>query len=173
MIIYAGIGARKTPPNILSKMQSAAKAMATMGFLLRSGGSAGADEAFEIGCDLGGGEKEIFLPYQGFRKNHSPNYIVTKEARMLAAKFHPNWPVVGPVGRDFLGRDCYEVLGFDLDTPATFVLCYTPDGKEVGGTGQTLRVAKHYNIPILNFGDTSDDDISDFIFAVNEKGTAS
>lgn len=38
-------------------------------------------------------------------------------------------------------------------------MCWTPEGKITGGTGQALRIAKHYEIPILNFGSNSLDKI--------------
>ena len=34
--------------------------------------------------------------------------------------------------------------------PSNFVVCYTPDGKASGGTGQAIRIAEYYNIPIYN-----------------------
>lgn len=171
-IIYAGIGARKTPSDVCTKMRNAAKAMANLGFTLRSGGAEGADIAFEEGHDLGdvsGDHKEIFLPYKGFRKNDSPNFTVTREARLVAKEFHPYWANLGCLGRDFMGRNAYQILGLDLKTPCHFVLCWTPDGKASGGTGQAIRHANSLEIPVLNFKTHSDDEISDFIFAINER----
>lgn len=171
-IIYAGIGARSTPPDVLEKMRKAAKAMAGMGFVLRSGGARGADTAFYEGvCEKTdpAGHAEIFLPYDGFNGHRYDGTVFigppNKEARLLASKFHPNWPVLGCRGRDFMARNAYQVLGYDLDRPCDFILCWTPNGKVVGGTGQALRMAKEYDIPVINFGNSSDDDISDFIFA--------
>jgi predicted Rossmann fold nucleotide-binding protein DprA/Smf involved in DNA uptake len=46
---YAGIGARSTPPQILSVMTRLASKLEGMGYTLRSGGAAGADTAFERG----------------------------------------------------------------------------------------------------------------------------
>lgn len=47
-------------------------------------------------------------------------------------------------------RNCYQVLGADLRTPTQFVICWTPRGSGEGGTGQALRIAKAYNIPIFD-----------------------
>lgn len=152
MIYYAGIGARDTPSSILEAMGRAATSMAKAGLTLRSGGAEGADESFEHGCDLGGGNKEIFLPWQGFRKNSSPLFGTTREARLLAKEFHPNWANVSCSGRDFHGRNVYQILGQDLNTPSAFVICWTADGKVKGGTGQALRMAEHFKIPIFNLG---------------------
>ena len=44
----------------------------------------------------------------------------------------------------------YQVLGEDLQTPTSFIVCWTKDGKASGGTGQALRVAKKYDIPVFN-----------------------
>ena len=43
---YAGIGARATPPPILSLMTRAAFALCKRGYVLRSGRAIGADSAF-------------------------------------------------------------------------------------------------------------------------------
>lgn len=168
-IIYAGIGSRHTPASVLDKMRAAARAMGKMGFKLRSGGAAGADEAFETGCISVDGLKEIFLPWKGFRQNSSGFYGSTLEARRIAREFHPNWAGLGCRGRDFHARNVYQILGPSLDRPADFVLCWTPEGKVVGGTGQALRMAAHFQIPIVNFGNQSDDDISDFILEVESR----
>lgn len=126
--------------------------MAQENHTLRSGGARGADTAFESGCDAGSGWKEIYLPYAGFNKNQSPLFEVTTEARKLARLFHPKWELLGNVGRDFMGRNCYQVLGKDLRTPTDFIICWTEGGKIKGGTGQALRMAEHYHIPVFNMG---------------------
>lgn len=169
MIYYAGIGSRKTPTDVIIKMETVGKACASMGMILRSGGAEGADEAFERGCDLLGGTKEIFLPFKGFRRNPSDLYGTTKAARDIARQFHPAWSRLSNTGWDFMGRNSYQVLGPNLDTPSAFIVCWTPSGKVTGGTGQAMRIAKAYNIPILNFGNMSDDEISDKIFAIEGK----
>jgi len=37
-------------------------------------------------------------------------------------------------------------------TPSNFVICYTPHGKDIGGTSQAIRIAKHHHIPVYNLG---------------------
>ena len=51
MTLYAGVGARKTPADVLGWMERIAAGMATQGWTLRSGGARGADSAFERGCN--------------------------------------------------------------------------------------------------------------------------
>ena len=43
-------------------------------------------------------------------------------------------------------------LGPHLIEPVAFILCWTPDGLVTGGTGQALRLAKDYMIPVCNLG---------------------
>jgi|SRR6056297_204301 len=168
-MIYAGIGSRKTPEDICRKMHNAGRAIAKLNGTLRSGGASGADKAFETGCDTINGDKEIYLPYKNFNGNSSPLYGTDKTVRLFAKKFHPNWNALSSRGHDFMGRNVYQVLGHRLDTPADFILCWTPNGDITGGTGQALRIAVAYDIPIFNFATDEDDDISDFIFALAER----
>ena len=53
-----------------------------------------------------------------------------------------------------MARNAYCMLGPDLKSPVDFVLCWTPNAKVVGGTGQGLRIALDYNIPIFNLADS-------------------
>lgn len=159
-MIYTGIGARATPPNILIGMTSVGRFMASGGHTLRSGGAAGADEAFEKGCVEKDGAMEIYLPWRSFRHNQSPLFGSCKESRQIAKDFHPNWPILGGPARDFMGRNTYQILGKDLKTPTGFVLCWTPDGKSVGGTSQAIRLAQAHDIPVLNLGCMSFDEVN-------------
>jgi len=174
-IYYAGIGSRETPQDVCRKMFAAGRAMAELGFILRSGGAARADESFESGVDEWAKShnttppKEIYLPFKAFRHNPSPLYGSDREARMLAKNYHPRWDILSCTGRDFHARNVYQVLGRDLQTPSAFVLCWTPGGKVTGGTGQALRIAQDRGIPILNFAVDDDNSISDFIFATAER----
>ncbi len=46
---YAGIGSRKTPPEMMSLMTDLAARLEEQGWILRSGGAIGADSAFQLG----------------------------------------------------------------------------------------------------------------------------
>ena len=152
MKYYTGIGSRETPPPVRTLMTRVAQRLAELSYILRSGGAGGADIAFELGV----GEelrKNIFLPWKGFNQNQSSLFFILPEAYEMAEQFHPNWDACSPAARKFHARNCYQVLGIDLKTPSDFVLCWTPNGKPVGGTGQALRIATHHKIPIVNFFD--------------------
>lgn len=132
---YAGIGARKTPPEILAKMTSIARTLESLGYSLRSGGAIGADQAFEAGSD----NKEIFKAQNAH-----------KEAFNLSSGYHPAWEKLDSYVQALHARNAMIVLGYDLDSPVDFVICWTPKGKVTGGTGQALRIALDRNIPIYN-----------------------
>lgn len=150
MKIYTGIGSRETPSATLEHMIRIAVTLAQRGFTLRSGGADGADDAFEQGAQLARAPMEIYLPWAGFNgRTKSPRYP-GPEAFDMAAKFHPAWQHCKEGAMKLHARNCYQVLGADLRTPTQFVICWTPRGSGEGGTGQALRIAKAYNIPIFD-----------------------
>ena len=151
--IYAGIGSRQTPPEILAVMERIAEALARDGWTLRSGGAAGADAAFERGCYRAGGDKQIFLPHPGYNDHPSPLHSVTADMLALAAKHHPKWETLPEPARLLIARNGAQVLGPDLASPVDVVVCWTQGGSAKGGTGQAIRVATDRGIPIVNLGD--------------------
>lgn len=157
---YAGVGSRATPPEILQVMSALARKLEPT-YGLRSGGAAGADQAFEAGVrDLG--NQQIFLPGRSFqgRIAGQPGYVdasalpAWQQALATVAQFHGAPHLLGPFPRALMARNAMQVLGPDLQTPSRFIVAWTPgaliDGREAGGTGQALRIARHYGIPIRN-----------------------
>lgn len=156
MLYYAGIGSRETPPEVLSLFAIVSKYLSQKGLCLRSGGANGADKAFEAGCDIVNGQKEIYLPWRSFEKSNSELFNITNDAMIMAEKYHPYWSNLSVGGRKLQARNCYQVLGYDLKTPSSFVICWTKNGSGSGGTGQAIRIAKSYDIPIFDAGKFSD-----------------
>lgn len=150
---YAGIGSRETPIEIQKFMWQMAVHLAKHKYTLRSGGAKGADQAFEAGCNYIQGPKEIFLPWMKFENSNSL-YIVRQDspAYQIAEKYHPYWNNLSDGAKKLQARNSFQVLGPDLSTPSNFVICYTKKGKRSGGTGQALRIADDYNIPIFDCG---------------------
>lgn len=148
MKFYTGIGARKTPTDIIDLMTEIAMSLEKYEFILRSGGAEGADAAFEAGCS----NKRIYLPWNGFNSKYadSVSYTVPNYNEEWVEDYHPNTSRLSAKGYKLMSRNTYQVLGDDLNTPSKFVICWTKDGKASGGTGQALRIAKDYNIPIHN-----------------------
>lgn len=145
---YAGVGARLTPTVIAQEMSALAMQLAMRGYGLRSGGAkrpkdapegtGSADQAFEQGCDMMRGHKAI----RGATGQQS--------AHDHAALYHPAWDKCSDAAKSLHARNSLVMLGDWLDTPVTFVVCYTPRGAVVGGTGQSLRIAAAYSVPVFN-----------------------
>lgn len=138
MRYYSGIGSRETPLDIQLLMNDIAQKLSKK-FVLRSGGAIGADLAFEKGCDESKGQKEIFKAND-----------CTQEAMELSSKFHPAWNKCSYFAKKLHGRNALILLGSDLKIPVERVICWTKDGKDSGGTGQGLRIANAFDIPIYN-----------------------
>lgn len=151
-IYYAGIGARKTPKNILELMSNIGEHYAKCGFILRSGGADGADKAFEIGCDRVNGKKEIYLPWKGFNGSTSEFILSSNEAYKIASEFHPSWDYLKSSVKGLHARNTHQILGSDLKTPSKFVVCWTEKGLDIGGTAQAIRLARGSGIKVFNIG---------------------
>lgn len=157
-LLYAGIGSRNTPESILTTMHQLAEVLAKNNFILRSGAANGADSAFEIGCDYVNGEKEIWLPWEGFNNHVNTNLYPTNNHFSIAETLHPAWHKLRPGAKKLHARNVGQILGKDIHSPVSFVICWTPDGCEshstrtkiTGGTGTAIGLASQYNIPIFN-----------------------
>ncbi len=157
MHTYAGIGLRETPFDIQVLMFKIARAIPAK---LHSGGAPGADHAFEKGAVSNSNKAVIYLPWNNFCNKTigikgNIEYTVLKDSKAaeLAANVHPNWNACSKGAKMLHARNSYQVLGSNLNTPVNLVICWTKDGKLTGGTAQALRIAKMYNIPVINFGE--------------------
>lgn len=183
MKIYAGIGSRETPDHIAELMYEIAWKMADLGWVLRSGGAPGADRAFQRGCEayhiankISNYNQEIFLPWEGFNGLHvnaDTGHLIpyNSEAASIAETYHPRYKTLSRNAKLLMNRNSCQILGVDLKTPVKFVVCWTPDAslgktsKDTGGTGQALRIAFAYGIPIYNLGNPSHlSKISDWVY---------
>lgn len=157
---YTGIGSRKTPTDIQCLMAWIGKKLQSKGFTLRSGAADGADKAFE---HLVTGNKEIYLPWQGFNGHNSGFFGTSLQAMDMASDLHPAWSNLSEGAKKLMARNCHQVLGIDLKTPSKFVVCWTPDGCEshstrtskTGGTGLAISLASINHIPIYNLANSN------------------
>jgi hypothetical protein len=154
---YSGIGSRATPPEILGIMFMLGEKLAEQGFILRSGAAPGADSAFEQGArtalfqSKGIARPEIYLPWEGFEGRESGHVARTEpqeEAYLIAAEFHPRWKYLSHGAKKLHARNVHQVLGFNVTDPqlTSFIICWTPNGKGGGGTGQALRIGEGYGV---------------------------
>ncbi len=158
---YTGVGSRQTPQPVLEQMEALAACLARAGFVLRSGGAEGADTAFERGArGVAGSQMQIYLPWRRFNGNPSPLYTVDRRALDVASRTHPAWHRLSQAARKLHGRNCYQVLGLNLDAPSLFLACWTADGCEsartrsasTGGTGTAIELAERHGVPVFNLG---------------------
>lgn len=147
---YAGIGSRNTPNDVMDYMKIIGKLLAERGYILRSGGALGADSAFEEGCNMSNGLKEIYIPWG--KPNNNEISGVDSKALELARIYHPRFNNISIGSKRLIARNGYQVLGRDLMTLSEFVVCYTKGGKEIGGTAQSIKIALDNNIPVFNAG---------------------
>lgn len=162
---YAGIGARKTPQDIQDRMLEIAASLESMGYTLRSGNAIGADQAFAKGVKT---EAQIWLPFIGFNPGFSSRhnkhiyeviYPDDKEAYESIAKFHPKPSSLNHNGNRLMARNYRQIIGCNGEGDSEFVIAWTPEGKEVGGTSQAIRIAKDFGIPVYNMFNYLNEDI--------------
>jgi hypothetical protein len=148
---YAGVGSRQTPANVLAYFTTLAGWLhRERGYILRSGGAPGADTAFEAGAPPTA--REIFLPWMLFNGNGSMHYRPPALAYQIASLYHPAWDRLPSAVRALMARNTQQVLGPNCDTPSDFVICWTIGASGKGGTGQAIRIATAYKIPVFDFG---------------------
>lgn len=139
---YTGVGSRETPADILAVMTRLAQCLARDGWTLRSGRARGADRAFEAGA---GRAKEIFLA------KHATQTVMD-----MASRIHPAWHRCDDFARRLHGRNCFQVLGHDLNSPSRFLVCWTRDGLDQGGTRTAITLARQNGVPVFNLAIRSD-----------------
>lgn len=147
-MIIAGIGARATPMEILMQIEQVGLMLAIRGIKGRSGGAAGADTAFERGMKVI--NPALIQVFPG----HVGHYLAWQEH---AARFHPNWDACDENTRKLHARNSAIMCGpspLSRSEPVDAVVCWTPGGAITGGTGQSLRIAAAYNIPVFNLAVT-------------------
>ena len=155
-MIITGIGSRQTPDDICQLFTSLGAEARDRGWWIRSGHAEGADYAFEKGA---GCRCIVYMPWKGFNEKYpllgiSRYNDLRDEVLDYVYRHDPyaNDDMSQGVKR-IKSRNVYQVLGEDLKTPSDVVICWTPDGKVVGGTGLAIRIAREEGIPIVNVGD--------------------
>lgn len=134
---YTGVGSRNTPQHILVVMENIARVLSRKGYVLRSGGASGADSAFERGATA----KEIYTVAD-----------CTPEALAIAERIHPAWNRCSDYAKRLHGRNVFQVLGKDINTPSDFLICWTLGAEDIGGTRTAIVLAKENNVITYNLG---------------------
>lgn len=161
---YAGIGSRETPSSVLEQMTRIGSYMGKRSYILRSGHAMGADRAFEEGCDIVNGEKEIWHPDGAY-------YPLHDWATDMASGVCWEYPLEKMRGYSIklITRNMYQIFGEDNkeDERVDFVVYWCrgdvmEKGSKSGGTRYGVRIAKEYGIPTYNLR-TESKEFADFI----------
>ena len=160
MKMYAGIGTRKTPSHIIDIMYKTAIILSINGFVCNTGAAKGAEQIFAKGAVSGNGLVNLMLPWPSYEKKWIDNLIKLHPEKVLkwllaksnkeafeSVRLHPSYTTLSQAVIKLHARN------FMILKKAQFVVCYTPGGKEIGGTGQAIRIAKSLDIIIYNLGD--------------------
>lgn len=165
---YAGIGSRETPPDAMRTGVMFSNILAELGYDLNSGGCPlGMDKACLKGAYANKtsdkSKNRIYLSWDGMAElRHNPemgfydaqrfpNY---EEAGKIALETRGSFERLGRGGIAHMTRNVYQILNDDLRTPVDFVFCWAiPQGTAghvKGGTGQAVKLALKYGIPVYN-----------------------
>ena len=179
-MIYTGIGSRDTPKDIQWIMSRIGYGMAKRGHTLRSGRADGADQAFENGLfsyieaitekvdtlshttpipELA----ELYKPWRTFGSPTTTWDILPTDdpklwsrALQIVRDIHPNPDALSDAAKLLHGRNVFQVLGKDLNTPSNFIIYWAKTDKNgipVGGIRTAVRLAQLKNIPTINMLD--------------------
>lgn len=150
---YTGVGSRSAPEEVQQRARLLGRLYASRGMTLRSGHAVGIDQAFERGAD---GLADIYLPWETYEMYVPPKGRVhvgaSAEAKAIAAALHPAWDRLSPGVQLLMGRNVYQVLGDDLNTPSDFVVAWTPPPFPTGGTALAVNLALSRGISVLYLG---------------------
>lgn len=151
---YAGIGARKTPPEILPYMADQARILQDKGLILRTGDAQGADKAFRDAVQ----HKEVYTPDQPIEQWAHQEVSVVCDIEYDRMRNST---------RNLLARNMYQVFGDGAHKhtkqPSMFVLYWSLPSPEwdadshynnyyncSGGTRYAVRAACNAGIPTFN-----------------------
>jgi len=149
---YAGIGSRETPTDVCARMSRIARMLREGDYTLRSGGAKRADTAFAQGA---GSDAVIYLPWAGFDfvQTGAKTVVCGDDPRLraIAERLHPAWRACSKGARALHTRNVAQIIGHEPDDPVSeFVVCWTPFGSGLGGTGGALRVAREHGIDVFD-----------------------
>lgn len=150
---YTGVGSRSTPQAVLDEMCKIGRMFAAAGWTLRSGHADGADMAFERGCDSRYGDKEVYLPWFRFNGSNSRLHHIPEWAFQEANDLHPKFQYLKLPLKKLHARNVLQVMGLEAGEPgqvSRVVVCWTPNGDDVGGTATAIRLARYLEVPIIN-----------------------
>lgn len=166
MTIITAVGSRKIPSGALQQFQQLLR-LCPLDWVAYTGEAEGCDETVfttmnsVVFCTSEQAVERVSNSPFVQQSIHCPSLDNWDQAMEIGEQFHPAWHRLNPGARRKIARNSYQVLGHDLNSPTEMILCWTPDGAltkttaETGGTGQAIRIANAYNIPVYNLNNHS------------------
>lgn len=163
------VGSRETPAAEWTLGWRLSYKYIIFGYIIATGDAEGMDRAAREGALAAGA-----VEYDHDHPERTPNanlYVwkakhCTPDAMAISARFHSAWnalrkdgsPVVSNFAKKLHGRNAFQVLGPNLITPSSVVICWTKDrctthkdrSIRTGGTGTAISIADHWNVPVVN-----------------------
>ena len=145
MKCFTGVGSRNTPKEVLMLMWHSSLSLMDLDYHLRTGDADGADKAFRRGTVSK--KQSVYTAAD-----------CTADAMAISKRYHPAWDKCSTFAKKLHGRSAFQVLGHNLKTPSSLLICWTPDGAinhsqrsiKTGGTGTAISIASEHNIPVIN-----------------------
>lgn len=153
---YTVTANKEIPDNVLENIKKIIKELEIKGYILRTGGMDGPEDAFEKSTS----KKEIYLPWRGFAEKESKFTYAHPAAKILAARYQSGFDGLKNFVQAFLIKNVRIVLGTETKSPSLFMIVWTEDGAEslseksvrTGNSGHAIAIASDLGIPIFNFG---------------------
>lgn len=92
------------------------------------------------------------LPYKNLAIIRNNKLIAQTYTLCMEVMGMQHWNNCNDYAKGMHSRNCHQILGYDLKSPVDAVVCWTPEGKFIGGTRTALLIAQKENIPIFNLG---------------------
>lgn len=183
MKTYAGIGTRRLNDTQEKLCVRVGRYLGHQGFTLHTGAAEGADQTFTLGAFSVAGKVVFHLPWQKHSREFievlPPHHQELLEIRVLnsnkktrdndaftsVSRFHPK-PDALSWGAACLHARNYRIL--IPDKPVDFVVALPSPGG--GGTMQGIRIAEHYNIPVIRLDKLSEEEARERVMALVEEG---
>jgi hypothetical protein len=153
---YAGIGSRQTPPEIEHDIRCIVAKCNARGYMLRSGAA-----EVRTRCSRGTPQGRALPALEAVREDMDDgvSHCVLRRVggRVLPGRnTHPRWDRCTDAARKLHARNAHQILGINLNDPVDFVVCWTPNGAEVGGTRTGIVIARNFGIPVWNLANERD-----------------
>lgn len=173
VLVYSGVGSRQTPDNILRAMGLVSGELAKRNWHLRSGGAKGADRVFERFALKNFTSYRPINPYELTSVIDFSDFPPTVDEIKFIKAHYKSYDYKSDYIKGLQIRNGRILRGLGPDyLHSKFVVCWTEGGKDIGGTGVTIRMAHTLNIPVFNLGagDTQKmlDDIWDYMLEMEK-----